>query len=144
MNTAPFFPRKLAARHLPLLLALGLTVTACGNEETCAVGSELHRTELFFGLDRENAEPVSEAEWQDFVDTAVTPRFKDGLTMFDADGQYLMDNGNLVHENSKVIVLLHEGSPAHSRDIDAIREEYKQRFDQESVLRVDTMSCVAF
>lgn len=144
MKTPAPLPRKRASRPLPLLLALGLTVTACGNEEACAVGSELHRTELFFGLDRENAEPVSEAEWRGFVDTAVTPRFREGLTMFDADGQYLMDNGNLVHENSKVIVLLHDGSPARSTDIDTIREEYKQRFDQESVLRVDTTSCVAF
>ncbi|QRK06601.1 DUF3574 domain-containing protein [Archangium violaceum] len=144
MKTLPVLPRKPASLHLPLLLALGLTVTACGNEDACAVGSELHRTELFFGLDRENAEPVSEAEWQDFVDTSVTPRFKDGLTMFDADGQYQMDNGELIHENSKVIVLLHDGAPERSTDIDTIREEYKRRFDQESVLRVDTLSCVAF
>jgi hypothetical protein len=133
-----------ALLRLPLVLSMGLLLVACGNDEPCDVGSELHRTELFFGLDRENAAPVSEAEWQSFVDTAVTPRFREGLTMFDADGQYLMDDGNLVHENSKVIVLLHEGGAARSRDIDAIREEYKQQFDQESVLRIDSLSCVAF
>ncbi len=130
---------------LPLLLALGLASSACGGEgPRCEVGSEMHRTELFFGLDRANAAPVSEAEWQDFVDTSVTPRFKEGLTMFDADGQYMMGDGSLVHENSKVIVLLHDGSNPHSKDIDTIREEYKQRFSQESVLRIDAVSCVAF
>ncbi|WP_224367993.1 DUF3574 domain-containing protein [Hyalangium versicolor] len=136
--------RITRALSLPLLLTLGLATSACGDGEDCAVGTEQFRTELFFGLDRENDVPVSEADWQNFVDTSVTPRFKDGLTMFDANGQYLMDNGTLVHENSKVIVLLHDGSAAHSQDIDTIREEYKSRFHQEAVLRVDSTSCVAF
>ncbi|MDC0713299.1 DUF3574 domain-containing protein [Stigmatella sp. ncwal1] len=128
-----------------LLLTLGLSLSACGDEEAaCEVGSEMQFTELFFGMDRENAAPVSEAEWQGFVDTIVTPRFRDGLTMFDADGQYMMDTGNLVHENSKIIILLHDGSDTRSRDIDTIREEYKRQFQQEAVLRIDSTSCVAF
>ena len=129
-----------------LVLALGLSLSACGGtpEAACLVGSEQFRTELFFGMNRENDVPVTDAEFDDFVDTAVTPRFRDGLTVYDADGQYLMDNGNLVHENSKIILLLHDGSAARSADINAIREEYKQRFHQESVLRIDSLSCVAF
>ncbi|WP_224242384.1 DUF3574 domain-containing protein [Hyalangium gracile] len=144
MHSTLSLKRLSTAFSLPLLLTLGLATTACGDGEDCAVGSEQFRTELFFGLDRENAAPISEAEWQNFVDTSVTPRFKDGLTMFDANGQYLMDNGTLVHENSKVIVLLHDGAKARSQDIDTIREEYKSRFSQEAVLRVDSTSCVAF
>ncbi|HYH99050.1 DUF3574 domain-containing protein [Hyalangium sp.] len=136
-------PMTAVLRNLPLLLTLGLLTSSCGGE-SCEVGSELHRTELFFGLDRENAEAITEAEWQNFVDTSVTPRFQDGLTMYDVDGQYLMDNGTLVKEDSKVIILLHEGSSAPSMNIDTIREEYKQRFSQESVLRIDSVSCVAF
>ena len=130
-------------RLLPWVMTLGLLTSACGGD-ACEVGSEQHRTELFFGLDRQNAEPVSEQEWQNFVDTVVSPRFGAGLTMFDADGQYLMDDGTLIHENSKVIILLHDGSSTPSRDIDAIREEYKQRFSQEAVLRIGDVSCVAF
>jgi hypothetical protein len=131
--------------HLPLLIALSLAASACGGDEAaCEVGSEMHRTELFFGRDRKNAGQVTEEEWQNFVDTSVTPRFKDGLTMYDVDGQYLMENGSLVREDSKVIILLHDGSAAISKDIDTIRDEYKQRFDQESVLRIDAVSCVAF
>ena len=128
---------------LVLLLTLGALSTACGGSE-CISGQEQHRTELFFGLDRENDSPITPDEFQGFVDSSVTPRFKEGLTILDAHGQYLMDDGKLVHENSKLIVLLHDGSRAHSKDIDDIREEYKSRFHQEAVLRVDSVSCVNF
>lgn len=47
-------------------------------------------------------------------------------------------------QDCEVIVLLHDGSSAHSKGIDTIREEYKTRFNQESVLRVDSTSCVNF
>lgn len=135
----------LPKRSLGLLLALGLALSACGDEEeACGVGSEMQVTELFFGRDRVNGAPVSDAEWQGFVDTSVTPRFQDGLTMFDVDGQYLMDDGTLVRENSKVIILIHDGGASSSRDIDTIREEYKRQFSQESVLRMDSTACVDF
>jgi hypothetical protein len=133
---------------LGLTLAFGLGATACGGDDaeamSCAVGSPQHRTELFFGRDRVGNEPVSETEFQRFVDTVVTPRFKDGLTMYNANGQYQMETGELVHELSKVIVLLHDGSAARSSDIDTIREEYKRQFNQEAVLRIDSQPCVAF
>ncbi|WP_093519988.1 DUF3574 domain-containing protein [Stigmatella erecta] len=135
----------LSKRSLGLLLVLGLSLAACGDEEAaCAVGSEMQLTELFFGRNRQNAAPVSETEWQGFVDTSVTPRFQDGLTMFDADGQYRMSDGTLVREESKVLILLHDGSTARSRDIDTIRDEYKRQFSQESVLRMDSPACVSF
>ncbi|CAM4516578.1 hypothetical protein COEX109129_38140 [Corallococcus exiguus] len=41
-------------------------------------------------------------------------------------------------------MLLHDGSAALSADIETIREEYKSQFDQESVLRIDSLPCVAF
>jgi hypothetical protein len=135
----------LSKRFLGLLFVMVLPLSACGDEEAaCAVGSEMQLTELFLGRDREGGAPVSEAELQGFVDASVTPRFRDGLTMFDANGQYLMNNGTLVRENTKVLVLLHDGGVDRSRDIDAIRDEYKQQFAQESVLRVDSATCVAF
>lgn len=136
----PAFP---ALRNLTLILTLGLLTSACG-ADSCDVGTEQYRTELYFGLDRANAEPVSEEEWKNFVDTKVTPRFTEGLTMFDAHGQYQMANGTVVKENSKVIVLLHQGDDATSKTIDTIREEYKAQFSQEAVLRIDSLSCVDF
>ncbi len=115
-------------------------------EETCAVGAPIVRvrTELFFGLDRFEDPPVTEAEWQEFVDTEVTPRFEEGLTVLSSYGQYLTESGELITEDSKILILLHDGSPAASADIEAIRQAYLARFDQESVLRVDADACVGF
>lgn len=138
-------------------LAVFLAITGCTSAEEdgaqpsldaaygpCESGDPMIRTELFFGLDRFEGPPVTQEEWQDFVDTAVTPRFKDGLTQFDVDGQYLATAGELIHEDSRLIMLLHDGGQAASDAIDAIREEYNARFNQESVLRIDEPVCVDF
>jgi hypothetical protein len=146
-------PFRIASPLSPLFaLALGLFTSACGVPDdsngpegsACIVGAVQLRTELFFGLDRANAEPVTDAEFQSFVDTVITPLFREGLTTYDARGQYLMDTGELVHENSKVVMLIHDGSAARSADINSIREQYKQRFAQEAVLRIDSVPCIAF
>ncbi|WP_437281092.1 DUF3574 domain-containing protein [Sorangium sp. So ce375] len=110
----------------------------------CGRGDPMTRTDLFFGLDRFEQPPVTQAEWQHFVDTTVTPRFKDGLTQFDVDGQYLATTGKLIREDSRLIMLLHDGGQAASDAIDSIRKEYKTRFHQESVLRIDAPVCVGF
>jgi hypothetical protein len=42
--------------------------------------------ELLFGVSRKGA-PVSDEEWQSFVDQEVTPAFPDGLTILEGYGQ---------------------------------------------------------
>ncbi|AUX41160.1 hypothetical protein SOCE26_025670 [Sorangium cellulosum] len=120
------------------------TQPALTAELTCESGDPMIRTDLFFGMDRGDDPPVTQEEWEEFVDTVVTPRFEDGLTQFDVDGQYLASTGELIREDSRLIMLLHDGGQAASDAIDAIREQYKQRFNQESVLRIDEAVCVAF
>ncbi len=143
-------------RSIPrALLAVLLATAGCGSAAaddsaqpapgmTCDGGDPMIRTELFFGLDRFDEPPVTQEEWQAFVDTVVTPRFRDGLTQFDVDGQYLATTDELIREDSRLIMLLHDGSQAVSDSIEAIREEYKARFSQESVLRIDEPVCVDF
>lgn len=111
----------------------------------CSVGTFTVRTDLFFGTDRVGMSPVSDPEWQQFVDTTITPRFPDGLTMFPASGQYLQGMMvGLIKEGSKVVVLLHDGSAGPSDTIEQIRTLYKAQFRQESVLRIDSGVCVSF
>ena len=56
-------------------------------------GEPFARTELFFGLSRPNGKPIRDREFKKFVDAEVTPRFPDGLTVLEADGQFKDSTG---------------------------------------------------
>ena len=96
------------------------------------------RTELYFGTAKPSG-VVSEAEFIDFVDRHVTPRFPDGLTLIKGDGQFRNDGNTIVKEQSFVLILLypHDALDEGLRRIERIRTLYKDEFDQQSVVRVD-------
>ena len=96
----------------------------------------LIKDELYFGLTKPGGEAISEDEWQQFLDTVITPRFQDGLTVLNAYGQYLNSAGILAKENSKIVILIYENTPEKNQAIAEIIDLYKRRFKQESVLRV--------
>ena len=102
------------------------------------------RTELYFGRNIPSGGTVSESDWQKFADEVVTPRFPDGLTVLDADGQWRGKDGSIVREESKVIVLLYprKQRKAMNTKIEEIRSEYKKRFAQEAVMRIDVTRSV--
>ena len=100
------------------------------------------RTELFFGTATPD-EPVSDERFRAFLDAEVTPRFPDGLTVLNASGQWRAAGG-VTKEQARILVIWHDRFPSRDADIEAIRSAYKQRFDQESVLRIDSVSCVSF
>ncbi|MDY4336202.1 DUF3574 domain-containing protein [Pectobacterium brasiliense] len=118
------------------------SVAATPAADACQVGDKQVQTTLYFGLNRPAGPVISEAEWKAFLDGDVTPRFKDGLTVFDAKGQWLGNDGVVARENSKALMLIH--GPDRERDIEALRTTYKSRFAQESVMRIDAPVCVAF
>jgi hypothetical protein len=101
------------------------------------------RHELVFGTARAHGVPLREDEWQSFVDSVVTPRFPDGLTVLNASGQW-RGEGGLTKEQARILVIWHNRLPSRDADIEAIRSAYKERFNQESVLRIDSVSCVSF
>jgi uncharacterized protein DUF3574 len=100
------------------------------------------RSELYFGVgvetgpaDRPQAEAISQAQWRDFLDKEVTPRFPDGLTVFDAYGQWLFRGASEPNRlGTKVLVVLHEDTPQRTADIEAIRLAWKQATKHQSVL----------
>ena len=96
------------------------------------------RTELFFGTARPDG-VVTEEEFRSFVDTEVTRRFPDGLTVLKGDGQFRGEDNVIIKEQSFVLILLYpyESFSRSSQRIQTIRDLYKERFDQQSVLRVD-------
>jgi Protein of unknown function (DUF3574) len=103
------------------------------------------RTELFFGSAQPDGSSVSEQEFRQFLDREVTPRFPDGLTLFVGLGQFRHQSGVVVQERSMLLVLLYPADqPESAGRIEGIREAYKRRFRQESVLRLDTSARVSF
>jgi hypothetical protein len=97
------------------------------------------RSELYFGVGTEGdtATEINETRWRAFLDKEVTPRFPDGLTVFDAYGQWLFrGQGKAEPERlkSKVLVILHEDTPQRRADIEAIRLAWKQATHHQSVL----------
>jgi hypothetical protein len=96
------------------------------------------RTELYFGTAKPDG-VVTDEQFREFLDRIITPRFPDGLTLLKGDGQFRDGEGEIIKEESFVLILLYplEEFQESSRRINAIRERYKDEFDQESVLRVD-------
>ena len=109
------------------------------------LGERFARTELFFGTEKAGPD-VTDAQFRAFVNRVVTTRFPDGLTQYDALGQFRDSSGQIVKERSKVIILLYPVGDAErsSTEIEEIRDVYEDAFDQESVLRADSVDLVSF
>jgi hypothetical protein len=111
----------------------------------CRAGATaLARLELLFGMGKKDGGEVSEAEWRAFLDAEVTPRFPDGLMVMMAYGQWRSGAGRPAKENSRVVEIWYRPTADSEARIEAIRAAYKSRFGQESVMRVDGISCVSF
>ncbi|ANG92354.1 DUF3574 domain-containing protein [Enterobacteriaceae bacterium 155047] len=113
-------------------------------DATCKAENQMQQTTLFFGLNRPAGAQITGQEWQQFVDRDVTPRFRDGLTVFEARGQWLGNDGTVAREPSKALMLIHTKNAESEKNIEALRGIYKSRFAQESVMRVDQPVCVQF
>ncbi|SJL82492.1 DUF3574 domain-containing protein [Vibrio palustris] len=112
---------------------------------TCTVGNQMAETTLYFGMSRPHGPNITEKEWQTFVDKQVTPRFRNGLTVFSGKGQWLGADGSIAKEGSHALMLIHPIQSAESeKNIEALRTLYKTQFKQESVMRVDATKCVSF
>ncbi|MGQ0736957.1 MAG: DUF3574 domain-containing protein [Acidobacteriota bacterium] len=91
------------------------------------------RTTLYFGLTRPTG-AVSELEWQIFLRDQVTARFPAGLTVWEADGQWRQPDGVVGHERTKVLLLVHDDTPAARGAVQEIIVRYRRAFEQQSVL----------
>jgi len=103
----------------------------------CSCAPGFYRTELYLGLSKPGS-TVSEAEFDRFLDDVVTPAFPDGYTVVPAEGRYRAPGDlSTIIEPSRVLIILRQGDARSDARIEAIRQSYKSRFEQTSVLRVD-------
>lgn len=131
--------------------ALALSLSGCAaapdmatRAAACPQGQEPMRlAQLFFGRATPGGGAVSEAEFKAFLDEEITPRFPAGLTVLDGGGQWRGAENQLIREASKVVLIVIPARGERAK-VDQVREAYKARFKQESVLLVTQQACVAF
>ena len=125
-----------------VLLAVACSGTA---PPSCPEGTDrFTEYQLFMGRSGPVGEVVDDEAWDTFLADTVTPRFPDGLTVLDGQGQWRGAEGLINRERSKLLVILAQPGSEKTRLIDEISDEYKLRFSQESVLQVVDDACVSF
>jgi hypothetical protein len=104
-------------------------------------------TKLYFGLGLADApdKGVSEAQWRDFLDKEVTPRFPAGLSVVDVYGQWQGKNQRAPERlRSKMLIIDYPDIQENRDKIEAIRTAWKQQTGDQSVLRVTEPVDVSF
>ena len=97
--------------------------------------------DLYFGRDKPGGGEVSEAEWAAFLTDTVTPRFPDGLSVLNVEGQTREPSGRIVRERAKLMVVVVFDAPAHQGKVREIIEVYNSRFGQHGVFRSEQPVC---
>ena len=111
----------------------------------CAAGdTAMVRDVIYFGRNRPDGGTVSDAEWDAYLDSVVTPRFPAGFTVVEAEGHWRGESGVVERERTEVLTLLHPGDQASREAVDALTGEYVRRFHQEAVLRERLAACAHF
>lgn len=135
--------KRLAGLCVLAALTVAHSAGAAEAEPPCSAGQERLRTaQMFLGAGDPNV-TVSEAEFRQFADAELTPRFPHGLTVLDGGAQWRGPNDILMRRASKVVVIVLPpgGSEQGLREA---RDAYKARFGPNSVMTVVQDSCVAF
>ena len=157
----------MLARHFLIAVAsVSLALTACTDHRPQAspaaqataptlTGDPAHPgvtqgwvdTKLYFGLglvDRPD-QGISEAQWRDFLDHEVTPRFPNGLSVLDVYGQWQgKQEAKPERIRSKVLIIDYPATPENSTKIEAIRVAWKKLTGDQSVMRVTQPADVSF
>ncbi len=141
-----------------LLLCLGIWLPGCASLKVhdargghpvaltlCHKGEILlQRSTLYFGAARPDGGVVDAVQWGQFLTDVVTPAFPDGMTWFDAQGQWRGSSNRVEQEHARLIVLLHASDAATQDRVDSIAESYQRAFAQESVLQERAAVCARF
>jgi len=131
---------------LPLIAACAPLAEDTGGKSCKSVdGSYQMQADLFFGRDIAGRAPVTPAEQASFLADVVTPRFPDGLTMWETYGQWRdPSTGQVGKEDSFVVRIVAPETRVTLERLSEIRSAYKQQFHQQSVGLVFSRSCASF
>jgi hypothetical protein len=102
------------------------------------------RDVIYFGRNRPDGGTVSDAEWETYLDSVVTPRFPAGFTVVEAQGHWRGESGRVERERTMVLTLLHPADEVSGASVRAVTDDYLRRFHQEAVLRERLLACAHF
>jgi len=126
------------------IILMSTFLPARAEEQSCpSPAKRMARLELIFGAQSPRG-PVTSRTFASFMDREVTPRFPDGLSVFEGSGQWRGQRGHITKERSRLLLIWYARDASSNAKIEAIRAAYKSRFHQDSVLRADESSCVSF
>jgi hypothetical protein len=101
--------------------------------------------DLYFGRDIAGRAPLTEAEWASFARTQITPRFPDGFTVIDAQGQWLNPDTHAIGvEPTKMVRIAAPATADLAARVSAVTEAYRARFHQFAVGITSQEVCGAF
>ena len=120
------------------MFAILLFTTTVFSQDVAATSNDdaYHKVELYFGLTA-NGKKITQKKWQQFVAGYITSAFPEGLTIVNAYGQWRTDEGAVLKEGSRIVILVCRRNAASEEKIAKIKDEYKKRFNQQSVLEVN-------
>ena len=134
---------KIARRTLPRLFVAALVIVQASPANAQALSctpplKPMLDVELLLGR------KGSDVRWRQFLAREVTPRFPDGLTVYETTGQWRDPARNvIVRERSRVLRIIVLADVATDK-INAVADAYKKQFSQKSVGIVTRTACVSF
>jgi hypothetical protein len=145
MTSTAKFVRAAVIAPILLLGVLSVDAADAAAMNHCRPPLEVWtQVELYFGRGLGGDAIVSEEAFEDFLDGVVTPLFPDGLSVVDVAGQFRDNEGTVVREPTKLLIVLVPDAAAVAADVETIVAAYKERFDQQSVLHAEQAVCIAF
>ncbi len=122
----------IAAAVVVLAGAAGLVQSFASNSPAKAAREHaMQRTELYFGA-------VEVGQWEQFLEQEVTPRFPDGLSWYDVNGQWRGPSGKPEKLPSRIVLLIHADNPGNRQALADIGQLFRQRFGM-AVLQVSSV-----
>ncbi len=134
-------------RHQPVSIAPAVAPTLAGDAAHPGQTQGWVDTRLYFGLGPADhpEQGISEAQWREFLDKQVTPRFPAGLSVVDVYGQWQGKTEPAPERLRSKMLLIDYPDTQENRDkIEAIRAAWKQQTGDQSVLRVTEPVDVSF
>src|SRR5262245_24650260 len=127
-----------------VLLAGALALAGCAQPPGAVCTAPLKpalEVDMYFGRDKPAGGEVSDAEWSAFLADTVTPRFPDGLSVLNVEGQHRDPSGRIVRERTKLLVVIVFDAPAHRPRVGEVADAYVKRFGQHGIFHAEHAVC---